>query len=225
MLSAFDTDPFGPAVRPGQSVLRKDGACVDDPAPVRKPAKQLPGYTAAPAQPGKPMTVTLPYPPTANLYWRTRVLFPKMETMAATYKAGGVSALYDLLKKQTFVNTYLSAEGKAFKEAVMWLLHSAGVREPIKGRVQVDLQLWPKRPLDWATRARKDPLWADTVQRIDLDNSRKALYDALKGIAFGDDKCVWKDSGEVMEPDGRDACLVVTITPLVKVNPQEALQL
>lgn len=153
---------------------------------------------------GKPITVTLPYPPTANLYWRSRVITPK--------------------GKPSIVSTYVSKEGKQFAEAVGWLLRSAGVRQPLAGRVHVDIQLWPKRPQDWATRARKDPLyWADSVQRLDLDNCRKALYDALKGIAFGDDKCIWRDSGEVMEPDGRDACLVVTITPLVKVSPQEAL--
>ena len=91
----------------------------------------------------------------------------------------------------------------------------------MQGRVAVHIELWPHRPLDWAKRAKSDPLyWADTVQRLDLDNARKVVNDALKDLAFGDDKCIWRDSGEVMEPDGRDACLVVTITPLVKVNPQ-----
>jgi crossover junction endodeoxyribonuclease RusA len=184
-----DPDPFGSAVAE---------------APARKPAKELPGYMAAPAQPGKPFTVVLPYPPTSNLYWRSRIVTPKVG--------------------KPFVSHYISPEGAQFKEAVGWLLRSAGIRQPLAGRVQVDLHLWPHRPLDWVKRAKADPLyWADTVQRLDLDNCRKALNDALKYIAFGDDKCVWKDSGEVMEPDGRDACLVVTITPLVKVNPQGGL--
>jgi crossover junction endodeoxyribonuclease RusA len=194
------------------------------PAPRRAP-KEDPAYRCAPLQPGQPVTVTLPYPPSANRYWRTRVVFPKMEKMAATYKDGGVKALYELLTRESFVNTYPSEHGKAFKESVGWLLASAGVREPMKARrFQVDIQLWPHRPQDWKTRMRKDPLyWADTVQRLDLDNTRKAINDALNERVFADDKAIWKDSGEVMEPDGRDACVIVTITPLVKVSPQETL--
>jgi crossover junction endodeoxyribonuclease RusA len=181
-----DPDPFGTAVAE---------------APVRKPAKELPGYAPAPAQPGKPIVVTLPYPISGNRYWATRIVTPK----------GG----------KPFVSTYVTPEAKQFKESAGWLLRAAGVRAPFVGRVHVHLELWPHRPLDWAKRAKLDPLyWADTVQRLDLDNCRKVVTDALKGIAIDDDRQVWKDSGEVMEPDGRDACLVVTITPLVKVNPQ-----
>lgn len=168
-----------------------------------------PFATVAPAQaprPLEPVTVTLPSPPSANRYWRTRVVTPK----------GG----------EPFVSTYVSTEAKQFKEAAGWLLRCAGIRKPFPGRVQVDLQLWPHRPLDWAKRAKADPLyWADTVQRIDCDNALKVCLDSLKDIAFGDDRCVWKASVEVMEPDGRDACVVVTITPLVKELPQAALEL
>ena len=100
-------------------------------------------------------------------------------------------------------------------------------RQPLQARrVQVDIQLWPHRPLDWKKRVKEDPLyWADTVQRLDLDNTRKAVNDALNGLVFGDDKAIWRDSGEVMEPDGRQACVVVTITPIVKTHPQGALEL
>ncbi len=174
----------------------------------------------------EPFTITLPYPPSANRYWRTRVVLPKMEKMEEVYKAGGVKALYKLLTEGSFVNTYPSADGKAFKEEVAWRLAAAKLRTPFPGRVQVDIQLWPHRPLDWKTRERKDPLyWADTVQRLDLDNTRKAVNDALNEKAFSDDKMIWKDSGEVMEPDGRDQCVIVKITPLVKapVPKQESL--
>ena len=151
-----------------------------------------------------PIVVTLPYPISANRYWATRVVTPK----------GG----------KPMAITYVTNEAKQYKETVGWMLRGAGVRRPLKGRVQVDIKLYPHRPQDWAKRAKADPLyWADTVQRLDLDNARKVLNDALKDIAFGDDKCIWKDSGEVMEPDGRDACLVVTIRALVKDDPQGGL--
>lgn len=151
------------------------------------------------------ITVTLPYPISANRYWSTRVVTPK---------GGG----------RPMAMTYVTPEAKAYKEKVGWLMRAAGVRKPLQGRVAVDIKLYPHRPLDWARRAKADPLyWADTVQRLDLDNCRKVVNDALKDIVFGDDKCIWRDSGEVMEPDGREACLVVTITPLVKEAVQADL--
>lgn len=120
--------------------------------------------------------------------------------------------------------TYVTTEAKKYKETVAWLLRAAGVRQPLQGRVQVDIKLYPHRPLDWAKRAKADPLyWADSVQRLDLDNCRKVVNDALKDIVFGDDKCIWRDSGEVMEPDGREACLVVTVTPIAKAVVQPDL--
>lgn len=169
---------------------------------VGQPLQRASAGSSVPAKPGQPITVTLPYPPSANRYWRTRVITPK----------GG---------RDPIVSTYVSAEAKQFKESVGWLLRNAGVRRPLQGRVAVHIELWPHRPLDWKKRVKADPLyWADTVQRLDLDNARKVVNDAMKDLAFGDDKCIWKDSGEVMEPDGRDACLVVTITPLIKSSPQ-----
>ena len=149
--------------------------------------------------------VTLPYPISSNRYWASRVITPK---------GGG----------RPMAMTYVTPEAKQYKESVGWLLRAAGVRVPMQGRVHVDIKLYPHSPQDWAKRAKADPLyWADTVMRLDLDNCRKVLNDALKDIAFGDDKCIWRDSGEVMEPDGREACMVVTITQLVKENPQAAL--
>ena len=153
------------------------------------------------------ITLTLPYPISANRYWATRIVTPKG-------------------KKTPMALTYVTPEARQYKESVGWLARAAGIRTPLAGRVHVDIKLYPHRPLDWAKRARLDPMnWADTVQRLDLDNARKVVYDALKDIAFGDDKCVWEDTGQVMEPDGRDACVVVTITPLQVQSPQAGLGL
>lgn len=152
------------------------------------------------------ITVKLPYPISANRYWATRIVTPK---------GGG----------RPMAMTYVTPEAKQYKEAVAWLLKSHGVRQALPGRVQVDIQMWPHRPLDYKKRMAKDPMyWDDTVMRLDLDNARKVVNDALKEIAFADDKCIFKDSGEVMEPDGREACLIVTIRPYVRTpNPQSTL--
>lgn len=149
--------------------------------------------------------LTLPYPISANRYWATRVI---------KAKATG----------QWMAMTYTTPEARAYKEQVSWIAHGAGVRKPLVGRMFVDIELYPHRPLDYKKRMKADPvLWADTVMRLDLDNARKVLYDALKGVVFGDDKCVWDDAGHVREPDGRDACVIVTIKPIVLQQPQQGL--
>src|SRR5574343_221261 len=114
------------------------------------------------------ITLTLPYPISANRYWRSFV--PRGHARAIVT---------------------LSDEAKDYKEQVNLLCWQAGIREPLEGRVAVTVQLFPQRPLDWARRARKDPqAWDDTVQCIDLDNANKVLLDALKGVAIEDDKWV-----------------------------------
>jgi len=144
--------------------------------------------------------LVLPWPVSANRYWRSFV--PR----------GGKRAI-----------TVVSDEAKAYKKAVASAAFVAGLREPIHGRVRVAIKLFPKRPQDWAKRAQRDPDgWADTVQCLDLDNARKVLYDALKGIAYDDDKWIKRDAGEICEPDG-EARVEVVITPIVRAPIAPAL--
>lgn len=148
------------------------------------------------------ITLTLPYPISANRYWRSFV--PRGHQRAIVT---------------------LSDEAKAYKETVNLQAWQQGVRAPIEGRVRVHIQLYPQRPLDWARRARKDPLyWDDDIRCIDLDNARKVLYDALKDVAFCDDKWIRADSAERMEPDEHGARVVVTISAMPKLaSPQASL--
>lgn len=144
------------------------------------------------------VTLVLPYPVSANRYWRIRVV-------------------------KGIAMTYVSQEAKDYKREVAWLVKAAGIRQPITGRVAVSYVLYPKRPLDWSKRAAKDPLgWDDTVQSLDLDNCQKVLLDALKGVAFDDDKWVRRIAAERAEPDG-EARLVVTIRRILTSTPQGAL--
>nr|WP_253260893.1 RusA family crossover junction endodeoxyribonuclease [Rhodanobacter glycinis] len=138
--------------------------------------------------------LVLPPPISANRYWRSFV--PR----------GGSRAI-----------TCVSDEARAYKRDALKLALAAGVRSPIRGRVALDVQLYPARPLDWAKRSRKDPDgWADSVRCIDLDNVLKVLLDALKGVAFGDDSWVRSLHAQRMEPDEHGARVVVTISPLVR---------
>lgn len=95
----------------------------------------------------------LPYPPSVNHYWRT---------------AKG--------------HTFISREGKSYREAVVWKLK--GVK-PIEGRVKVVIDVYPP----------------DRRKR-DLDNINKALLDAIKhgGVLIDDSQI--KDLRLVMHDDG-----------------------
>lgn len=135
------------------------------------------------------ITLTLPYPPSANRYWRTAVVCGRAQT-------------------------YPSKDAKEFKCSVALACRRAGVMKPLAGRVAIGIQLYPNRPQDWVKRARKDPAsWDDDVRCIDLDNANKVLLDALKGIVIEDDKWVRRLVSERMEPDG-EGRVVVTITPI-----------
>ena len=137
------------------------------------------------------ITLTLPWPVSANVYWRSRII--------------GNRAM-----------TYVSKEAQEYRNQVNLLCWQAGIREPIEGRVAISIKLYPQRPLDWAKRARKDPVgWDDDVRCIDLDNANKVLLDSLKGVAIEDDKWVRKITAERMEPDEQPARVVVTIEALI----------
>lgn len=153
-----------------------------------------------------PIVLTLPYPLSVNRYWRPIVMKPKRGSDAKSHIA-----------------LHPTKEAEAYKQEVAWIARAAGLRSPLAGPVEVQYQLYPHLPQDWAKRARVDPLWWDlTVQCIDLDNSRKVVNDALKNIAFGDDSLIRKDPGEIMVPDGK-ARIVVMIQPYERPHPQDAL--
>lgn len=133
----------------------------------------------------------LPYPVSANRYWRTRAV-------------KGVAM------------TYVSSEAKAYKSQVAIVAKLAGIIQPMQGRVAVSYILYPKRPLDWVKRATKQPNdWDDTVACLDLDNAQKVLLDSLKGVVFEDDKWVRQIDAIRAEPDG-EARIVVMVR---KIQP------
>jgi crossover junction endodeoxyribonuclease RusA len=144
------------------------------------------------------ITLTLPYPLSANRYWRP-------------------------VKLGAHISIVPTKEAKAFRADIAARCRDQGVRAPLAGRVHVDVKLYPKRPQDWQTRQRKlGAGWDDGVMCIDIDNANKVLLDALKDVAIEDDKWVRRLTSERMEPDG-EARVVVTITPLPVAQPQADL--
>lgn len=125
------------------------------------------------------VTLVLPYPVSANRYWRTYI--PKGHRNAVTVVSG---------------------EAKKYKLAVQKTALEAGIVQPIEGRISIAYQLYPNRPKDWFKRMTRDPMhWDDTVQCIDLDNAQKVLFDAMKGVVFVDDDRVFRIVGERVAPD------------------------
>jgi Holliday junction resolvase RusA-like endonuclease len=150
------------------------------------------------------ITLTLPYPISANRYWATRTVTPK--------------------GKKPMAMTYVTPEAKAFKAEVMQLVRAAGVVAPIIGRVQLEIKLYPHRPLDWQKRQRQaGAAWDDSVQCIDLGNAEKVLSDALKDLVMEDDRWIRKIISERMEPDALPARVVVTVSAMPKEVVNEEL--
>lgn len=144
------------------------------------------------------ITLTLPYPLSANRYWRP-------------------------VKLGKHISIVPTAEAKAFRKDIAAMCHDQGIRAPLAGRVHIDVKLYPKRPLDWQARQRKlGAGWDDGVMCIDIDNANKVLLDALKDVAIEDDKWVRKLTAERMEPDGQPR-VVVTITSIPVVQLQADL--
>lgn len=130
--------------------------------------------------------LTLPYPISANRYWRT-------------YLPRGCSAPV----------TTVSPEAKAYQDRVRRVAREAGVHRPFPGRVAVSYVLYPKRPLDWKKRQRMNPAgWDDSVQCMDLDNAQKVLFDAMEGIVYENDSLIRRIEGERAVPDGAARVLV-----------------
>jgi Holliday junction resolvase RusA-like endonuclease len=69
--------------------------------------------------------------------------------------------------------TYMTAEGKALKEAYQWEAKSQWKGKPLQGDVALSITLF-----------------FGTKRRADLDNFNKLSLDALTGIAYEDDSQV-----------------------------------
>lgn len=140
-------------------------------------------------------TLTLPYPVSANRYWRAVSMGPRLSMVP-------------------------TKEAKAYKADVGWIAKQAGLRIPLDGRVSLLVRLYPARPQDWAKRAQLRPdTWDDDVRCIDLGNCEKVLSDALNGIAWIDDKQLRRIVLERCEPDERGARAEVEIDPVRIASP------
>jgi crossover junction endodeoxyribonuclease RusA len=152
---------------------------------------------------GGVISLILPRPLSANRYWASRVVQVKGKPMPVVY---------------------VTKEAKDYRKTVAAIAAGCGIVQPLPGRVAIEIDLYPHRPLDFKARQRKlGPVWDDSVQSIDLDNANKVLLDSLKGIAFEDDAWVRRLVSQRMEPDDEGERVVVRIEQMQVVQPQLAL--
>ena len=139
----------------------------------------------------------LPYPISANRYWRTFV-------------AGGR------------VVTHPSTEATQYKRDAAWIARGAGLVEPLEGPIEVELVLHPVEPKDAAVRARKQgPSWVFGVRCLDVDNAVKVALDALQGVAYANDKQIVTLLVQKGMPCAKGA-LSVRVSAAVDVELKEA---
>lgn len=112
--------------------------------------------------PAPEVEFTLPYPVSANRYW----------------KGAGT-------------RVYVSAEAKAYKAQAAAIAQQAGVINPTGDPVSLALVVHPVEPKDAAARAKRaGPGWHRAVRCIDIDNAIKVTLDALQGVVYVNDNQV-----------------------------------
>lgn len=131
------------------------------------------------------ITLTLPYPISANRYWRH-------------YNVRGRLVVA------------ISAEAKKFKAEIQTIALSHGLK-PLVGRLEARISVFPPLPKDWVARSKKNALWGYSVRCIDLDNAQKVMLDALEGILYENDNRFWHLDLRREIPDEHGARTEITI--------------
>jgi crossover junction endodeoxyribonuclease RusA len=127
--------------------------------------------------------LTLPYPISANRYWKN-------------FKGRVV----------------VSKDAAKYKHTVRQIAMAAGIRSLLSGRIAVQYTLFPHRPKDWEKRMKKDPVhWDDTVKCIDLDNAQKVMFDALQNTVFDNDRNIRSIHASRGIPDEKGARIEIVI--------------
>lgn len=141
------------------------------------------------------ITIVMPWPISSNKYWRSRIVTPK--------------------HGKPFVNVYVSPEAKEYVASVKHIAHRMRLTKPFRGRLHIDIDVFPHRPQDYKKRIKDHgDVWADTVSCVDIDNAIKVTLDSLKGIAFVDDRQVFSLSTVRHNPDDKPKRLVIRIERL-----------
>jgi crossover junction endodeoxyribonuclease RusA len=123
------------------------------------------------------VTFRLPYPVSANRYWRSFV-----------HPHAG------------YVVTTRSREAKDWIKGARQIMRDSGLPYPLRGPVDVHIVITAHAPQDAHRRAQKEHFWEMGVRSIDADNAEKIALDALNGAAYTDDKQVRRLLTEYAQP-------------------------
>ena len=105
---------------------------------------------------------------------------------------------------------YADPKTKAFEEEIAWAAKAAGA-QPLELPCTVDVQAFFPIPCGWSKKKQKDA-WEENMRhtsRPDADNLCKIALDGLNGIAWKDDKQVYKIQVEKFY--GSPPRLIITI--------------
>ena len=115
---------------------------------------------------------TLPYGPSMNMYWRSRVIVPK-----------------DYPKRKAFANTYVSEEGIAFQMSVKAIVHAKAFGLKLTGRLAINLLINPPdkraRDLDNLLKPILDALMYAGFPVMSEKRDGKAYYRFLDQFQLG----------------------------------------
>lgn len=92
--------------------------------------------------------------------------------------------------------TYTPASTKEFKEELAWKYKQAGGKF-YKGNLKVKLVFAFIPPKSWSKKEKKEALEGRTIPtKMDTDNLIKSVTDSLNGIAYTDDRYIYKVEAE-----------------------------
>jgi crossover junction endodeoxyribonuclease RusA len=133
------------------------------------------------------MKIVLPYPVSANRYWRS-------------------FAYLDRTTKKPRSVTVPSDEAKAFKQEVGWRAKAAGFKEPTTKPIEI-------ASITLSPRAKKDGTASATV--LDLGNCWKVVEDALQGIVYVNDKQIKRIRLVEYGPPSDEGALIIDVVEFV----------
>lgn len=87
--------------------------------------------------------LALPWPPSVNHYQGLRIVFPKLADMIAQAKANGWTGFHAWLRSKSFIQTYPTAETKAFYTQVWSIVNRAGARMKWECKVEITMLCHP----------------------------------------------------------------------------------
>jgi len=139
-------------------------------------------------------SLKLPWPPSVNHYFREVVILPKIAELAGM-KSRSAKELWNWMRKRVRVGKGIGEKGKAYRLAVKEIIEANNLVLQTTSELEIYVECFPK-----------------TNRAYDLDNLRKALYDALEAAGLmQDDSQIQYDPFRKMPKRPDDPHIVLSV--------------